>query len=231
MPAEDFLPTEYVEHQADRRTHAFGLTLFGVVVAVVAIAFLAKQRDWERVQQVRDEITARYEEAGEQVEVISSLQERQRRIHDRATVAAGLVEMIPRSTLLATFINRMPAGLGLLEFDLHTHKVQAPKPPGADAATSRRAARAEAASVPDAPTAARYRTDITLLGFAPTDLQVSAFLAELNAHPHLHDVVLQFSEHVEMDAVPVRQFRMTCSLGPDADLRSHPSGMFAEVNQ
>ena len=68
--------------------------------------------------------------------------------------------------------------------------------------------------------AVRYRTDIALLGFAPTDLQVSTFLAELNAHPLLEQVALQFSEETEMDGVSVRQFRMTCSLGPDADIRA-----------
>jgi len=219
MQQNDFLPREYVEHRDDRRTHTLGLALFGIVVAAVALAFLAKQSDWQRVSDIRDRVTSNYELAGEQVAVIVALEEKQRKIHERARIAASLVERLPRSTVLSEFINRMPAGLGLLEFDLHTHVMQATTP---ESATVGRSSRADRSPEPEPVQleAVRYRTDIALLGFAPTDLQVSEFLAELNAHPLLEQVVLQFSEETDMDGVSVRQFRMTCSLGSNADIRA-----------
>jgi hypothetical protein len=217
MSHDDFLPEEYVEHRQDRRTQIIGLALFGIVVTAVAVAFAVKQADWNKVSAIRDQIAIRYDEAGAQVEAIASLEARQQRIHDRASIAAGLVERLPRSVLLAEFINRMPAGLGLLEFDLHTRVVNPPKGP----TPIGRGARAQRNEVdePDVLDIPKYRTDITLLGFAPTDLQVSAFLSALNAHGLIQHVVLQFSEETEMDDQLVRQFRITCSLGPEADIR------------
>lgn len=215
MSRDDFLPDEYVEHRQDRRTQGLGLALFGVVVLAVAIAFMVKQADWSRVREIRDRVAERYEEAGAQVEAIAALEARQRRIHDRAVIAASLVEKLPRSTLLAEFINRMPPGLGLLEFDLHARAEVAQPPAGISVRSDR-----ERSSDPDPPSAPRYRTEVSLLGFAPTDIQVSEFMSQLNAHELIDEVVLQFSEETEMDGRLVRQFRITCALGPDADIRS-----------
>lgn len=219
MQQNDFLPQEYVEHRADRRTHVFGLALFGLVVAAVALAFLTKQSQWHQVRDIRDEVTARYEAAGEEMAAITALEERQRKIHERARIAASLVERLPRSIVLSEFINRMPVGLGILEFDLHTHAVHAPGPDGVASGRQSRSSRSEKPE-PAQPKPARFRTDIALLGFAPTDLQVSEFLAQLNDHPLLDDVMLLFSEETELDGASVRQFRLTCSLGPDADIRA-----------
>lgn len=218
MLHEDFLPPEYVEHRADRRMQAFGMGLFLIVVASVSIAFMAKRSDWQRVSAIRDQVTVRYEAAGQEVAVITALEERQSRIHERARIAASLVERLPRSVLLSEFINRMPPGLGLLEFDLHTVQVKAPAPKTAKGRAGRaRKKLGDAEALPKAPT---YRTQVSMLGFAPTDLQVSDFLAELNAHVLFEDVALMFSEETQLNGMDVRQFRVTCSLGPDADIRN-----------
>ena len=221
MGHEDFLPPEYVEHRADRRTQALGLGLFLIVIAAVLLAFLAKRSDWQRVSAIRDQVTTRYEEAGQEVAVIAALEERQRRIHERARVAASLVERLPRSVLLSEFINRMPPGLGLLEYDLHTVQIKAAAPKTADGRNSRAGRAKKRPAEVDAPLQApTYRTVVSMLGFAPTDLQVSEFLAELNGHSLFEDVVLQFSEETDMNGMIVRQFRVTCALGPDADIRN-----------
>jgi hypothetical protein len=58
---------------------------------------------------------------------------------------------------------------------------------------------------------------VSLLGFAPTDVHVSAFLAALNEHPLLENVSLHFSEEIDLNELSVRQFRIKVELGPDAD--------------
>ncbi|MCH2138928.1 MAG: PilN domain-containing protein [Phycisphaerales bacterium] len=215
MHTDDFLPSEYVEHRVDRRTNALGMALFLIVVAGVGCAFAWKQWQWSKVAQLQTQVEAQWIKAGEQVEAISALEARQATIHERAQIAASLVERLPRSTILAEFINRMPAGLGLIEIELHSRALAPPATVMEQAGRSLRAPDTEApASGPP-----RHVTDVSMLGFAPTDLQVSAFLAQLNAHAMLQDVVLQFSEETEMAGQTVRQFRVQCSFIADADFR------------
>jgi Tfp pilus assembly protein PilN len=221
-PTDDFLPSEYIEHRQDRRMHFAAIVLFVVVLAGVTGAFLVTRSDWHHIREVRDQITLRYEAAADQVRTLSALEDRQQKIAERAELAASLIDRLPRSILLAEFINRMPEGLGLLEFELITHRLQTDTGRDASAPSNRPARKpttAEAAADPRR-VAPRWRTDISLLGFAPTDIHVSAFLSALNKHPLLENVTLQFSEEIDLNSLPVRQFRIQASIGPDADCRT-----------
>ncbi|MDP7030336.1 MAG: hypothetical protein QF733_08960 [Phycisphaerales bacterium] len=220
-PVDDFLPDEYIDHRLDRRMHLAAIGLFVVVLSGVAVAFFVTRSDWHHVRNVRDQISVRYEEAADQVRTLTELEDRQRKIAERASLAASLIDRLPRSVLLSEFITRMPPGLGLLEFELEAHRVAVESPPHSGPANrpARPATSTEAAEDARA-VAPRWRTDISLLGFAPTDVHVSAFLSALNDHPLLQNVTLQFSEETELNELPVRQFRIITSIDPDSDCRA-----------
>ena len=215
---DDFLPREYIEHRQDRRMHIAATALFIVVVGSLAIAFLLQRTSWTDIRAIREEVSQRYMHAAEQVQTLNELEAQMDVVQKRAMLAAGLVDRLPRSVVLAEFINRMPDGLGLMEFELTTTKIE---PPAQDAAKpahkpKRPPTTAESESAPIDPP--RWNTAISLLGFAPTDVHVSAFLAALNDHALLDSVTLVFSEEVELNDVPVRQFSIRATIGPDADI-------------
>ncbi|MDP7070834.1 MAG: hypothetical protein QF561_05750 [Phycisphaerales bacterium] len=219
---DDFLPQEYIEHRQDRRMHMAAVGLFAIVLCGVAIAFAVTRADWRHIRGIRDQVSLRYEEAADQVRTLATLEERQARIAERAELAASLIDRLPRSVLLAEFINRMPSDLGLLEFELTAHQLAPAHAADADAPANLPSRGRTSAEVAEDPRVEppRWRTEISLLGFAPTDVHVSAFLAALNEHPLLEDVNLQFSEEIDLNDVAVRQFRIKARLGPDADCRS-----------
>lgn len=221
-PTDDFLPNEYIEHRQDRRMHFAAIVLFVVVLSGVACAFFVTRADWHHIHEIRDQIAIRYEEAADQVRTLSALEERQAKIAERAELAASLIDRLPRSVLLAQFIERMPEGLGLLEFELVAHQLSNSTERDANAPANRPTRTPTAAEVSADPrqVAPRWRTDISLLGFAPTDIHVSAFLSALNQHPLLEDVRLDFSEETDLNDLPVRQFRIQVSINPDGDCRT-----------
>jgi hypothetical protein len=228
---DDFLPKEYIEHRQDRRMHLAAVCLFCIVLAGVAIAFVVTRSDWRHIRTIRDQVSLRYEEAADQVRVLAALEERQQRIAKRAELAASLIDRLPRSVLLAEFINNMPAELGLLEFELTATQLPPSTPPAADAPANRPKRGKTNAEVAEDPRIEPplWRTEISLLGFAPTDVHVSAFLSALNDHPLLEDVNLQFSEEIDLNDIPVRQFRIKASIGPHADCRSLSPTRTAEL--
>ena len=226
-PQDDFLPKEYIEHRQDRRMHVAALSLFAIVLAGVVVAFFITRADWQRVKEIRAQVAIRYEEAADQVRTLSSLEDRQARIFERAELAASLIDRIPRSVLLSEFINRMPEGLGLLEFELTSHMLPPSEPTSLDGPSNRPRRGQTATEAMEDPRVEppRWRTEVSLLGFAPTDVHVSAFLAELNEHPVLENVSLHFSEEVDLNELSVRQFRIKAELGPDADFRGLSSDL------
>ena len=145
----------------------------------------------------------------------------------KARLAAALVERVPRSILLAELINRMPPRLGLLEFELKSQKVKAarkaPKRQGSTGriGPSRARTREEAAQLQDDTKveAPRYQVNLTLVGIAPTDVEVSQYITELNGYPLLKDVKLEYSEERKVDGDKMRQFEIQMTLDTRADVR------------
>jgi len=226
---DDFLPDEYIEHRQDRRMHILAISLLLIVLSGVGIAFLAKQADWYRVRDIQSQISLRYEDAADQVRILTELESRQELIAKRAELAASLIDRLPRSVLLARFINHMPDGLGLLEFDLTAARLPSLSSEELPSKSNRPARAKTVAEVEADPRveAPRWRTDISMLGFAPTDVHVSALLAALKADRLLQEVSLQFSEETTLNDLPVRQFHIKASIGPDGDCRTQKESAVA----
>ena len=130
----------------------------------------------------------------------------------------------PRSILLAEFINRMPPRLGLLEFELTSTKLKESKTAVANETGSLKPRRGrtkeEAASEAKKIETPRYEVELTMVGVAPTDLEVSQFKGELTKYPLLRDVALVYTEEKEIDGRRMREFRIKMRLDPTADVRS-----------
>lgn len=84
------------------------------------------------------------------------------------------------------------------------------------AMTREEAARQKEEKSVDAP---RYLVSLKLVGVAPTDVEVSRYIAELNAHPLLQDVTLEYSEERKIEGAKLRQFEIKMKLNPKIDVR------------
>ena len=140
---------------------------------------------------------------------------------------------MPRSILLAEFINRMPPRLSLLEFELKSTPVKppvkqvnqkatgslkgktAPKQPASGGKGETREEAMEERKI-DPP---MYDVTIAMVGLAPTDREVSQYIAELVAHPLLKDVSLKYSVQSLVDEAQLQEFRVEMRLDPKADVR------------
>ncbi|MFP8878244.1 MAG: PilN domain-containing protein [Myxococcota bacterium] len=223
MPHESFLPSEYVEQQRDHRTMIMGIGLFIVMVIAVLAAFLYRQGQLKQVIAIQENVIQRTEEAGLQVAMLTALQQSRIQMHERAELAAALVERVPRSIMLAELIDRMPEGLGLIEFELRSTRVRKPAPvknangrrPNGRIPTRNETGQEQARiKVPE------YILRLRMKGIAPTDLHVSRFLSSLNDYPLFEGVRLESTEEDLMENDVVRRFEITCALRAGADVRS-----------
>ena len=218
---DSFLPQEYTEQKIDRRTHVMAMLLFFVVMGAVFAAFMWKRDEWKRVEFVRHEIEQRFENAGVEVKELMKLKTAQQSTIDRAELAAALVEKVPRSILLAELINHMPPGLGLLEFKLESSRIIPPSTENKQANKGRKSrSGTRSKKEKQVPRPPQYDSRLALTGFAPTDVHVSEFLAELNGHPLLRNVNLVSSKETIEEDRTIREFKLTASLQQNADVRS-----------
>ncbi len=220
-----FLPEDYLARRAERRTDIICLTLFVVVMAGVFAAFLITNREWAEVKEARRVINAEYQDAAAKIAELTELQAQEAEMLEKAELASALVERAPRSILLAEFINRMPARLSLIEFNLLSEKIK-PQPSADSGSRSiskpkrgKTRAQVQAEQAEQKATPDRFEVAIEMVGVAPTDLEVSSFITELNQHELLQDVTLEYSEETELQGQMMREFKVVLSLDPDADMR------------
>lgn len=233
MTDASFLPDDYLAHQAEKRTNVISLTLFVVVMFAVFGAFLVTNRQWSQVKGAQASINQQFQDAAAKIEELNELEKQRERMLNKAEVAIALVERVPRSILLAEFINRMPPRLSLLEFELKSTPVKppvkqvnqkatgslkgktAPKQPAPGRKGETREEAMEERKI-DPP---MYDVTIAMVGLAPTDREVSQYIAELVAHPLLKDVSLKYSVQSLVDEAQLQEFRVEMRLDPKADVR------------
>lgn len=225
MTTTSFLPEDYLDQKAERRTNMVSLTLFGIVMVSVFAAFLVTNRQWSQVKSAQASINDQYQDAASQIERLNELEKQKDQMLNKAKLAAALVERVPRSILLAELINRMPPHLGLLELELKSEQIKTSRRPAQTSRTgrlkpTRARSRAEAMQTEDEQIEPpHYRVSLTLVGIAPTDVEVSRYMAELNAHPLLEDVGLQYSEERKFEGERMRQFEIKMRLNSKVDVR------------
>jgi Tfp pilus assembly protein PilN len=222
-----FLPEDYLDQKAERRTNLISLTLFGVVMVSVFAAFLVTNRQWSQVKTARGAVNEQYAQAAAQIETLNELEEQKNQMLSKARLAAALVERVPRSILLSELISRMPNRLGLVELDLKSQKIKAAREAPRRRATTGRlgptramtreeAARLEEEKKVEPP---RYLVSLTLVGVAPTDIEVSEYINALNSYTLLKDVNLVSSEERKFEGEKMRQFEIEMTLNTKADVR------------
>jgi len=226
MVDNSFLPEDYLVKRAEKRTNYICLALFAIVMTAVFGAFLVTNRQWTQVKAQQSAINLQYQDAAKQIQELSELEKQRDEMLNKAELAAALVERVPRSILLAELINRMPAQLGVLEFDLKSDRrqpvrsnVQRNEGPQRISGNNRPATREQANESLTRIEPPQYLVSLSMVGAAPTDLEVSRYMAELNAYPLLRDVTLVYSEQKEIQGRQMRQFRISMTLAPQADVR------------
>ncbi len=228
MTTTSFLPEDYLDQKAEHRTNMISLSLFGIVMVSVFAAFLVTNRQWSHVRKARASINAQYEDAAGQINRLNELQRQKDQMLTKARLAAALVERVPRSILLAELINRMPPRMGLLKIELTSDKLKPvvrrvtantgrlKRPVRARSRKQIAKERGEDKPQVDVP---RFRVQLKIVGVAPTDVEVSRYIAALNAHPLLKDVTLQYSEERKIDNSRLRQFEIRMYLNDKLDIR------------
>jgi Tfp pilus assembly protein PilN len=239
MHDTSLLPDDYLADARERRTNIVGLALFALVLGGVAVWFTRTNFEWREVRDRQEQVSASFSAVAVEIRDMQEQEKTRREMLEKAQLAASLVDPVPRSILLAELVRRMPEKVSLLEFELRSEPVKVVRAkPVAEAATAGPRSRAAAArgkakpvekAEPPKPDPLRYAIALTITGLAPTDLDVSEYLQNLNQLDLLESVRLEVSEEKQVGGLPTRQFRIAIRLGPDADVRSSRSLLPATI--
>jgi len=218
-----FLPDDYLERKAARRTNAICAVLFLLVIGGVGSVFTISENATKAIDKQYNKIEEQYVGEARRIEQVRQMHEKQQRMARQAELTASLLEKVRRSDILAEVTNCMSPGVSLLEFSLESRPKQSASSGSAPALTAyeqKKLAR-ETANKPKEEkeaVAKVYEVYMKVTGTAYNDGQVAQYITRLNKSKLLKDVNLAVTDEFVMGDDKLRKFQIEMMLDPDADL-------------
>jgi len=216
MLSINFVPDDYVQSSESQRTNLIYLVLLAVVIAALGGLFVTiKIRQHVLCREVAC-IDAEMAREEEDLKKLNELHVKQKDMVKTALTTASLLEPVPRSVLLASLTNSLPAGVSLLRLYI-VQKEHKSIVAGPTAATSKyQAAQANQSKAgPDWQVGSAeklFETHMDIGGIAPSDLQVADYIERLSNSNLLQNVALVESKEHEIEDTTFRQFKLTAVL-------------------
>lgn len=208
----NFVPDDYVQNNDSRRTNLMCAVLFVLVMAalggVFASIIMRKRACAVEEAQLNAEVAQKHEE----IRKVEELQAKRKEMMKTALTTAELLEPVPRSILLATLTNNLPAGTSLIDLDIIQRQSQDKESQGAS--TSAAGSSAQAAGSPEK----RLETCIDIGGMTWTDLQVAEYIKRLEDCVLLNSIALVESRECKVNDEVFRKFKLKAKLCKDVHL-------------
>jgi len=220
----NFVPDDYAQSNESRRTNLIYLVLFAVVMTALGGSFVSIKIRQRACMTSEELINARMTEIKEAIKQFEELQTKKREMMKTALTTAELLEPVPRSILLASLTNNLPAGVSLLEVNLIQKQSKQDSP--ASRTSKYQAAQAKASQANDSQQQKSESenpekllvTQIDIGGMAPSDLEVASYIEQLSNSSLLDNVALVESKEYKMDDTTLRQFKLSAMLGKNVHL-------------
>jgi Tfp pilus assembly protein PilN len=219
-----FLPEDYMERKARRRSNIICAGLFVVVMAAIGSAFTLSDRGLRDLSKRRAGVESEYKLAARRISEVQSMKEKQQHMARQADLTDSLLERVPRSYLLAEITNSMPNGISLLDLSLETKIKVVAVAPKTQFAKKKLKAKEEADDAP--PPLKQVDVTLKVTGIADNDVEVAQFISKLNSSSLLKDVNLVISDEYRPTQVPgdkagdkMRRFQIEMTLRPDAEVQ------------
>jgi Tfp pilus assembly protein PilN len=225
-----FLPDDYLERKARRRTNTICAILFCIVLGAIASAFWVTEKGMREIEMQATTVDQQYTEAAKKIEQFQQLQEKQRTMAHQAELTSSLLEKVPRSFILAEITNGMPDGVSLLDLHLESKVMVSVGPAQPKTAFEMRKSEVEGPKAAPAAPARVYDVTMKTTGIAENDVQVSQFIRKLNKSTLLREVNLLYTDEFspnQKDGPRLRKFQIELKLNPDAkvDLNNQPKNL------
>lgn len=220
MGTINFVPNDYIQQRQSSRANILYLMLLMAMLGAIGITFGFIKMRQRAVNVEMMALNGRMSKAKEQIAQLEELKVKGKTMLKTMVMTAELLEPIPRSVVLASLTNNMPAGVSLLDFSLDEKELKsAPAVKPAAKPTNQFQAKTAQASKSAAEESERTsETKIELMGIAPSDIEVAAFIARLSGSILMDQVELVESKERVIDDVKFREFKLRGMLKPNLAL-------------
>jgi len=214
----NFVPDDYIQSNESRRTNLMYLVLFAVVMVMLGGSFITIKIRQRMVRAEEKLVNTEMTQAQEAIKQFEELQTKRKAMMKTALTTAELLELVPRSVLLASLTNELPVGTSLLRLSFVQKEPRRTQSVGPTSKYAKTQAAKTTAAQPKVSREKLLEMHIGIEGVAPSDLQVAAYIERLNSSTLLSSVALVESKEHKIDDTSFRQFKLTAILKKEVHL-------------
>ncbi len=212
----NFIPEDYIRNNESSRTNLIYIVLLGLVMGGLISAFVAikiRQRTYAVQEKNVDMEMARKQEALKQFE---ELQVKSSVMWKTALTTAELLEPAPRSVILASLTNNLPAGTSLTKLSI-IQRLSKNVSNASSAVTSKYDQLAsknkqQGNTTNNVSPEQMLETYVEIEGMAPSDIQVADYIKKLGGSNLFDNVALVESKELKTERAAFRQFKLNTLL-------------------
>lgn len=205
MAKIDFVPNDYIQQRDSTRANFLYLVLFSALMGGIIVTFSIIKLRQKTVEAELKVVNEKMTKAHEQIAQLDDLKTKSSTMIKTMAVTGELIERVPKSVVLACVTNNLPSGVSLLDFKLKQKEI---KTPTSSAPVSQYQTASAAASGTSTANSKLEETQIELEGIAPSDIEVAAYIAQLEGSILLDNVELVESKERNIDDIIFRQFKL-----------------------
>lgn len=214
----NFVPDDYIQNTESRRTNLIYLILLLAVMTALGGSFVTiKIR--QRACSVKESlVNQRMAQTKETMKQLDELQSKRREMMKTALTTAELIEPVPRSIVLASLTNNLPAGVSLMDLKLVQKE---PRKSSYSTASTSKFQSGQSSMTTEQKSLSMEKlldTDINIEGLATSDLQVAEYIKRLTVSSLVDNVALVESREYKIEDSTFRQFKLTAMLKKDVHL-------------
>jgi Tfp pilus assembly protein PilN len=213
----NFVPDDYIKSSESRRTNLMYLVLFALVMAGLGGTFVTIKISQRTIAEKEEYLSTKAAKAQQAIEQFESLQARRKVMLKTALTTAELLEPVPRSVLLASLTNNLPAGVSLLKLNVIQKE---PKRTSHAVPTNKYKEVQVKRTVEQAKESQEklLETYMDIEGVATSDVQVAQYIKQLSSSSLLDNVALVESKEHKIEETTFRQFKLTAMLRKNVHL-------------
>ncbi len=205
----NFVPDDYIQNTESNRTNFLCVALLIVVMTGLCGSFATIKYRQKACANQEAMVNARMGKLQEAIRQFEDLQAKRKEMMKTALTTAELLEPIPRSVLLASLTNNLPAGTSLSDISMNQQPAKTDSGQGKGHSARKSDKESDEKNL---------QVAIEICGLAPSDLQVASYIERLANCVLLDYVALVESTEHKVKDTTYRMFKLTAVMLPDVQL-------------
>lgn len=212
----NFVPDDYIQNTESSRMNLVYIVLLLAVMIALGGSFVTIKIRQRACMVKEDLVNQRMAQTQETMKQLDELQTKRREMMKTALTTAELLEPVPRSILLASLTNNLPAGVSLMDLNLMQKE---PKKTSTTTTSKFQSTQNDSKDTQGRISMEQLlETHISIEGIATSDLQVAEYIKRLSESNLVDNVALVESKEYKVNESTLRRFKLTAMLKKDVHL-------------